>query len=126
MNLPTILNYKKHLIPYSVVEDLSKAVDELIAKLERVAEERDAYKEMVESMGQTNSALAKKLVAVGAERDAAVADLHHNDACTVCVGSSVQEVECDCECDGSKLDCRCRECRNESKWQWRGADKEGT
>ena len=52
-----------------------------------------------------------------------MADLHHNDACTVCVGPSVPEAECDCECDGCELDCRCRDCRNESKWQWRGTGR---
>ena len=69
-------------------------------------------------------ALEVELTRVTAERDAAVADLHHNDACTVCVGSSVPVIGCDCECDTCKLDCRCRECRDENKWQWRGADRE--
>lgn len=66
-----------------------------------------------------------ELERVTAERDAAVADLHHNDACSICVGSSVPETECSCECESCKLDCRCRDCQNESNWQWRGTDKGG-
>ena len=49
-------------------------------------------------------------------------DLHHNDACSVCIGAD-QEVckDCDCECQTCVLDCRCKDCRDESKWEWRGA-----
>jgi chromosome segregation ATPase len=53
-------------------------------------------------------------------------DLHHNDACSVCIGAD-QEVckDCDRECQTCVLDCRCKDCRDESKWEWRGLPQEG-
>lgn len=56
---------------------------------------------------------------------AAVEDLHHNDACSICVGSSVEVEGCDAECLDCKLNCRCKDCRDESKWQWRGPQETG-
>ena len=59
------------------------------------------------------------------ERDAAVRDLHHNDACTICVGENANAEECEGECLTCSLDCRCKNCRDESLWQWRGPDGRG-
>ncbi len=56
------------------------------------------------------------------ERDQAIKDLRHNDACEVCIGFNDQE-DCDCECLDCKLKCRCN-CRDESLWQWRGVQEE--
>lgn len=85
--------------------------EKTLAKLEaevklsaRVTEERDAYKEMVDSMGQTNSALAKKLVDVGAERGAAVEQL-----CNSCKAIAIM--------NGVKHTCP-------ADCMWRGTDKE--
>ena len=39
------------------------------------------------------------------ERDQAIKDLRHNDACEVCIGFNDQE-DCDCECLDCKLKCR--------------------
>lgn len=57
------------------------------------------------------------------ERDQAIKDLRHNDACEVCIGFNDQE-DCDCECLDCKLKCRCKNCINESLWQWRGVQEE--
>lgn len=57
--------------------------------------------------------------------NAAAKDLHHNDACSICTGSSVEVDGCECECLDCKLNCRCKDCRDESKWQWRGLQEAG-
>ena len=57
------------------------------------------------------------------ERDQAIKDLRHNDACEVCIGFNDQE-DCDCECLDCKLKCRCKNCIDESLWQWRGVQEE--
>lgn len=59
------------------------------------------------------------------ERDAAVRDLHHNNACKICVGANKEPEGCDFECLTCTLDCRCKNCRDESLWQWRGPDGRG-
>lgn len=57
------------------------------------------------------------------ERDQAIKDLRHKDACEVCIGFNDQE-DCDCECLDCKLKCRCKNCIDESLWQWRGVQEE--
>lgn len=57
------------------------------------------------------------------ERDQAIKDLRHNDACEVCIGFNDQE-DCGCECLDCKLKCRCKNCIDESLWQWRGVQEE--
>ena len=57
------------------------------------------------------------------ERDQAIKDLRHNDACEGCIGFNDQE-DCDCECLDCKLKCRCKNCIDESLWQWRGVQEE--
>lgn len=64
--------------------------------------------------------LEKQLEKITAERDAALRDLHHMDSCDICIGSSTAPKECDCECIDCVLDCRCKNCRNENLWKWRG------
>lgn len=58
------------------------------------------------------------------ERDQAIKDLHHKDACSVCIESLNEPESCDCECLDCKLECRCKNCIDESLWQWRGVQEE--
>lgn len=72
--------------------------------------------------------LQADLVRVTAERDAAVRDIMCRDHCDVCVSGHEHDGECakaDYDCMTCKsATCLCRECRNESKWQWRGVKGE--
>lgn len=72
--------------------------------------------------------LEKQLAVVTEERDAAVADIKHTDNCDVCV-SSLSHGDCESnnfDCEKCKADCRCKTCRNENNWEWRGPQKEAT
>jgi hypothetical protein len=64
----------------------------------------------------------ERIVELERELAAAKEDLHHNDACSVCIGAE-QGIckDCDLECLDCRLDCRCKDCRDENKWEWRGA-----
>lgn len=53
--------------------------------------------------------------------EAAIADLRHIDNCDICYWKDKAPLSCDWECETCKLACRCRTCRNEDKWMWRGA-----
>lgn len=63
----------------------------------------------------------ERIVELERELAAAKSDLRHNDNCDICVGSLKAPDGCDCKCLGCSLDCRCKDCRDESKWEWRGA-----
>ena len=63
------------------------------------------------------------------ERDAAVKDIMCNDHCDVCVFGKEFNNEChdgnfDCVACKSET-CKCRDCRNENKWQCRGIETKG-
>ena len=62
----------------------------------------------------------ERIVELERELAAAKSDLRHNDNCDICVGSLKAPDGCDCERLGCSLDCRCKDCRDESKWEWRG------
>lgn len=78
---------------------------------------------MVDSTA-TITYLQNQLSKVTAERDAAVRDLRHRDNCDICIGSQNYISGCNGECLDCNLDCRCKDCRNESKWEWRGIKEE--
>jgi hypothetical protein len=94
------------------------------AKLDGAADRLEQQEAEIARLRQLLSGRARFVECERLERElaAAKADLHHNDACSVCVGAE-QEVckDCDCECLTCVLDCRCKDCRDESKWEWRGA-----
>jgi hypothetical protein len=77
----------------------------------------DTHAELIVAWGE-NSRLQMELAA-------AKGDLRHNDNCDICVGSRETLDACECDCLDCVLDCRCKECRNESKWEWRGLPQEG-
>ena len=86
--------------------------------------------DLIESLQAENKAaiagqetLQKALAESQRREQAAVENSHHNDACSICVGSSVEIEGCDAECLDCKLNCRCKDCRDKSKWQWRGPQK---
>lgn len=51
--------------------------------------------------------------------ESAIRDIKHGDNCEVCK-HNVEQPECDRECLDCELDCMCKDCRDESLWQWRG------
>jgi hypothetical protein len=107
---------------YANALELTEAKN-LIAEKDKQIAEKD--KRIAELNDFEQSQSVKLLARVGElERElaAAKADMHHNDACSVCIGAE-QEVckDCDRECQTCVLDCRCKDCRDESKWEWRGA-----
>ncbi len=65
----------------------------------------------------------KRIAELEREFAAAKADLHCFDACQICVGNQANIDGCECECVTCELDCRCKDCLNENKWEWRGAQE---
>lgn len=63
--------------------------------------------------------LTEELERVKRERDAAIADLKHGDNCDICAHTACDR-DCDFECDTCTFDCKCRTCRDECNWEWRG------
>ena len=63
--------------------------------------------------------LTEELERVKRERDAAIADLKHGDNCDICAHTACVH-DCDFECDTCTFDCKCRTCRDECNWEWRG------
>lgn len=63
--------------------------------------------------------LTEELERVKRERDAAIADLKHGDNCDICAHTACVR-DCDFECDTCTFDCKCRTCRDECNWEWRG------
>ena len=91
--------------------DCLEQQEQRIAGMERELE----WKDKVIELAQRKQDEAERELAAAKE------DMHHNDACKVCVGSQKAVDGCDCECLTCKLDCRCKDCRDENKWEWRGA-----
>jgi FtsZ-binding cell division protein ZapB len=80
-------------------------------------------KQVADAQSQT-AALAQERERLRRKLDAAVEDILCDDHCDVCAhknsGTSCERVEFECgECDDPACICRC--CRDENKWQWRGA-----
>lgn len=46
------------------------------------------------------------------------------DCCDVCAHSRDEESDCDCECESCLADCPCKDCKNGSKFEWRGLNAE--
>lgn len=46
------------------------------------------------------------------------------DCCDVCAHSRDEESDCDCECESCLADCACKDCKNGSKFEWRGLNAE--
>ena len=71
--------------------------------------------------------LKAQLAQVTAERDAAVEDLRSPlDNCKVCRhGNDAFPGGCDGDCMECGLDCFCKDCRNGSKFEWRGVQEGG-
>ena len=50
-----------------------------------------------------------------AECDAAIGDLKHDDNCDICKHTANDgEPDCPIECEGCKLNCPCKDCRDEN------------
>jgi peptidoglycan hydrolase CwlO-like protein len=122
-------------VPICLADDLRLSASHLEQQEQRIAEmETENRKIRQNSVSYTTHAeFVSDYQEQIDERDARIAelewelaaakeDIHHNDACSVCIGAE-QEVckDCDCECLTCVLDCRCKDCRDESKWEWRGA-----
>lgn len=105
--------------------EVADLIESLSAQLEQVTQERDGLSIMLTSA--TSAAEKYKR-----ERDAAVEDLREADRldCEHCINySQFGSDACDesnfmcTEC--KKIHCRCKTCRNNSNWQWRGVEGEG-
>ena len=114
-------------------QQTGELMEEAVRQMEMLQAETEHYKKYapgnewyisVKEHNRVVNRLQAELEQAKAERDAAIKDLRHNDNCDICIGSKNEPEGCDCECLNCQLDCRCRDCRNESKWQWRGV-KEG-
>ncbi len=98
--------YEWRCLVSNQMQDAADAIEELMAEIEHIRQTSVSHE-----VYQT----------VCRERDAAVADCRHNDACAVCIGSKTPAA-CDCECLDCTLDCRCLDCHEGERWEWRGKE----
>ena len=74
-----------------------------------------------EAIDAALSALAE-VTALRERCEAMEADLKHGvDNCDICKHNNNQPADCDVDCFKCTRDCECKDCRNEDKWEWRGA-----
>lgn len=100
--------------------------DEIVKALERMAPQfQTPGKEVVSGAADLIESLQSQLAESQRREQAAVEDMKHSDNCDICVGSGSEPDSCGCECMTCTLDCRCRDCRDESKFEWRGSQEAG-
>ena len=63
-----------------------------------------------------------------AENAALLRDLREANRidCIHCRHYRDELLPCSCECDTCDIDCACKDCRDNSHWEWRGVQKEDT
>ena len=105
------------------IERLRKCFDKGVYLPSDILQAADAI-ETTGKLEHENLMLRTELNRLKRERDQAVKDLRHKDVCDICIGSLNELEGCDCECLDCKLECRCRNCIDESLWQWRGVQEE--
>ncbi len=93
------------------------------AKVESLERELAFEKSRPAQYEQESYSWCEKYENVSVELAAAKEDLRHNDNCDICIGSMTAHAECDLECLTCRLDCRCKDCNDENKWAWRGAQE---
>lgn len=113
INADLVIHMVQNAISASRLEQQEERIAELEAENEHLRQEYISP-ETARVLMEDNERLEREIAA-------AKEDMHHNDACKVCVGSQKEVDGCDCECLTCKLDCRCKDCRDENKWEWRGA-----
>lgn len=79
-----------------------------------------ASEEARSDLARQLAATQKELAEVKTEREAAISDLHGH--CNVCAYLDTHP-DCECECPSCNLDCKCRDCLDCSKFEWRGPQK---
>lgn len=98
-----------------------------------ILKDADIIPEEVNLSLEAAMAIVQEFEQLAAERDALLKALKEKDAeCECCANADRLEQmdtreEMDFDCDACKADCRCRDCRNNSNWEWRGiqpAEKE--
>lgn len=99
-------------------------IESLSAELEQVKQERDGLNIL---LGQAQSMLDTRT----RERDAAVEDLKRAEywTCEHCKFNLIPAPcgESNMDCDSCKFEnCICRDCIENSRWQWRGVQEEKT
>lgn len=107
----------------SLFDDAADAIEKLIFKYNFANMTKKETEIALKNEFLKSSKLEAENKQLRHERDQAIKDLRHNDACEVCIGFNDQE-DCDCECLDCKLKCRCKNCIDESLWQWRGVQEE--
>jgi hypothetical protein len=105
-------------------------IETLTARAERAEAGNKKLRQEIDITDAANTALEGALKQAEAERDAAIADMRPKYNCDICKYTREGVEDCvtydgDCAVCKSKK-CVCRNCRNENKWEWRGARKEGT
>lgn len=79
------------------------------------------YGKVCKERDELKAALAK----VTAERDAAVEDMAQMlDNCKACAHAHDAPSDCDCECQTCRKKCACGDCRDGSRFEWRGVRRE--
>lgn len=109
---------RKMTVKEQIAFDLGYA--KALGEIERLTAERDRWKREFERVNDEFADAHPVIARLIAERDAALRDLKHMDNCDICAHGQAGVPGCDVECEGCKLDCACRDCRNEDNWQWRG------
>ena len=105
---------------YRIVQEIDQ---KLTAVIQYVNQLQTNYQQKCQEVAELQSQLAE----ANRRADAAVRDILCKDHCDVCKHSRVGVEDCetydfDCEiCKSTK--CACRDCRDEHKWEWRGAEK---
>lgn len=106
----------------SLFNDAADAIEQVQNELESLQDCRHKCK--IVCLLKEYTQMRDKYNHLKRERDQAVKDLRHKDVCDICIGSLNELEGCDCECLDCKLECRCRNCIDESLWQWRGVQEE--
>lgn len=106
----------------SLFDDAANAIEKLLFKYNFANMTKKETEIALKNEFLKSSKLEAENKQLRRERDQAIKDLRHNDACEVCIGFNDQE-DCDCECLDCKLKCRCKNCIDESLWQWRGVQE---
>jgi len=97
--------------------------------LEQAAEALEALQDIVGKQAHLNDTLLDDLLKMDAQltkveavRDAALKDLLEvgKTTCAVCAHENCHPTDCGVECLECPHDCACKECRDGSKFLWRG------
>jgi len=96
--------------------DLGRTLRQVADAMENQQIKIHAQKDIIEKQSARIDQLVEEL-------GTALADLRSSATCGACMHISY-DPDCDCECLTCERECPCRNCRNGSKFEWRGLPKE--